>query len=246
MNEIERDFRSDCIEKKSVARSARYKRTHTGKGGRVRLPSDNLTKKELEKMNGECKAYRMNDPMSWQEFKELPDDLKVTYIKLLRDKFDASTAHIADMLGVSTWSLSKILREFGLADPKGTRRHTQEDAWKEWRNGGKAAEPVDDSACTEGDTCENEDCAAVTCTCDRLRAAEDYILELGRENEKLRRELQKLNEEKETLTEAVPDMKKFVPKEWHDSLVRSLERQNEILREKMAVVELIFGSKCCG
>ena len=81
-------FVSDMKDKKVTARSARNKRTHCGKGGRVRFPSDNLSKKELQKMNGECKAYRLNDPMGWKEFKAMPDDLKITYIKLLRKEFN--------------------------------------------------------------------------------------------------------------------------------------------------------------
>lgn len=36
-------FISDVKEKGSVARSARNARSHCGKGGRVRLPSDNLS-----------------------------------------------------------------------------------------------------------------------------------------------------------------------------------------------------------
>jgi hypothetical protein len=39
---------TDTREKKNVARSAGKRRTHNGKGGRVRLPSDHLTKKELK------------------------------------------------------------------------------------------------------------------------------------------------------------------------------------------------------
>ena len=75
-------FISDVKDKKITARSARHTRTHCGKGGRVRFPSDNLSKKELQKMNGECKSFRLNDPMVWKEFKSMPDDLKITYIKL--------------------------------------------------------------------------------------------------------------------------------------------------------------------
>ena len=77
-------FIQDVKEKKTTARSARHTRTHCGRGGRVRLPSDNLSKKELMKMSGECKSYRLNSPMSWDEFKAMPDDIKITYIKLLR------------------------------------------------------------------------------------------------------------------------------------------------------------------
>ena len=56
-------FVSDVAEKKRTARGSHNKRTHCGRGGTVRFPSDNMTRKELSKMNGEVKSYRMNDPM---------------------------------------------------------------------------------------------------------------------------------------------------------------------------------------
>ena len=46
-------------------------------------------------MNGECKSYRLNDPMAWKEFKSMPDDLKITYINLLRKKFNVPGTSIA-------------------------------------------------------------------------------------------------------------------------------------------------------
>lgn len=65
-------FLTDCAEKKRTAHSCHNRKTHAGKGGRVRLPHNNLTKKELEAMNGEVKSYRLNDPMTWREFSLLP------------------------------------------------------------------------------------------------------------------------------------------------------------------------------
>lgn len=79
-------FVTDCADKKRTARGVNNKRTHTGKGGKVRFPSDNLTRKELNAMNGEVVSYKLNEPMTWAEFKALPDDIKKTYIKLLREK----------------------------------------------------------------------------------------------------------------------------------------------------------------
>ena len=114
-------FISDVKEKKITARSARHTRTHCGKGGRVRLPSDNLSKKELMKMNGECKSYRLNDPMAWKEFKALPDDLKITYINLLRKKFKVPAKHIAEMLGIHSVNFSKEISRLGISEGRGCR-----------------------------------------------------------------------------------------------------------------------------
>lgn len=66
-------------------------------------------------MSGECKSYRLNDPMQWAEFRTMPDDLKVTYIKLLRQKFNVPDAHIFKMMGINNCSFSKEMSRLGLA-----------------------------------------------------------------------------------------------------------------------------------
>jgi hypothetical protein len=77
-------FRQDVKEKSHTARSARYRKTHTGKRGVVKFPSDYMTEKEKKAMNGEVQTYKLNDPMTWEEFKAMPDDIKAVYIKALQ------------------------------------------------------------------------------------------------------------------------------------------------------------------
>lgn len=129
-------FISDVKDKKITARSARHMRTHCGKGGRVRLPSDNLSKKELQKMNGECKSYRLNSPMAWNEFKAMPDDIKITYIKLLREKFDVPDCELYKMFGTNKDALSRYLKALGLRVPrKNSKREWKKEEWFAWVNG---------------------------------------------------------------------------------------------------------------
>lgn len=138
MKDEEYLFRSDCRDKKNVARSARNRRTHNGKSGRVRFPSDNMTKKELNKMNGEVKSYRLNEPMPWKEFKAMPDDIKITYIKLLREKFHCFDSAIAEMMGVSKVSLSHEIKRLGLGHGEkrgGNRKWEEREAFYAWVHG---------------------------------------------------------------------------------------------------------------
>ena len=107
-------FIEDVRVKKQMANSARYKQTHTGKGGRAKLPSDYMKKKELEAMNGECKTYRLNSPMKWFEFKAMPDELKISYIKLIREKYGATDSAISDMLGVTKATFCHERKRLGL------------------------------------------------------------------------------------------------------------------------------------
>lgn len=150
MKDEEYLFASDSRDKKITARSAGKRRTHNGKRGAVRFPSDNLTKKEREAMNGECRSYRLNDPMKWAEFKSMPDDLKATYIRLLRERFNVPDSRIAQMMGVHKVTFSNLARTIGAA--RGSSRsgtmHWKEDEWVLWCNGmpvekGTAAEEAE-------------------------------------------------------------------------------------------------------
>lgn len=80
----------------------------------VRLPSDNLTEKELEALNGKVEIYRLGEPMTWKAFKTMPVDLKVEYIQKIRKKFGAADDHIAKMLGVTTRYFCKDINRIGL------------------------------------------------------------------------------------------------------------------------------------
>ena len=88
-------------------------------------------------MNGECKSYRLNEPMKWQEFKSLPDDIKITYIKLIRQKFNPPVTQIAKMMGVTEVCVRNELKKFGLTDGKkrsGRMNWDKEGFWA-WVNG---------------------------------------------------------------------------------------------------------------
>lgn len=139
-------FNSDMWEKKNIARSARNKRTHTGKRGGVKLPSDYMTKKEIRAMSGEVQSYRLNDPMSWEEFKAMPDEHKVSYIKLLRQKWNVSDSKIAEMMGIGQHTVSNETIRLGIAAGKGKRKGFQKEAWYAWVNGVPIADYTDSVA----------------------------------------------------------------------------------------------------
>lgn len=140
-------FVSDVREKKVTARSARNRKTHAGKGGSVKLPSDYMTKKELKALNGEVKSYRLNDPMKWDEFKAMPDDLKIAYINALRTKFDVPDKDIADMLGVDRQTVGRWFRCLGLGLGKcaGGKKPWNKERWLAWCNGLPLPDPVEET-----------------------------------------------------------------------------------------------------
>ena len=123
----------DSINKKRTAQSARHRRTHCGKSGSVKFPSDYMTKKELKAMNGEVKSYRLNDPMRWKEFKKLPDDIKTMYIKSIREKYDVPDQYIAEVMGVNPSTFCKTMKRLGCT--LGVRIGIKGNAWKESEQG---------------------------------------------------------------------------------------------------------------
>ena len=126
MNDEKYVFFQDVKEKKVTGYSARKQRSHCGKGGRVKLPSDYLTKKELKNMSGECKSYRMNSPMKWQEFKAMPDDIQETYLKILREKYNVSDTQLSKMFGTSQGTCNQYLKKKGI---NRTGHHSGAQAW---------------------------------------------------------------------------------------------------------------------
>lgn len=118
MNDEKYVFITDCAEKKRTARGIHNKRTHTGKGGKVRFPSDYLTRKEREAMNGEVKTYSLNRPMLWKEFKLLPDDIRREYIEGLQKRFDVQQKDLAAMFGVSVQTTCLETEKLGITFPR--------------------------------------------------------------------------------------------------------------------------------
>lgn len=151
------DMVKDSIDKKNIARSAHKRRSHNGKGGSVKFPSDYLTKKELKSMNGEIKTYNISKPMNWGEFKQLPDDLKAEWVKTLREKYDIPNKDLAEYMGVHPGTLYKWLKCLGLGDRKASghssTRWQQTDnckTFKEFWNG-YVDEPSEETIKTEAE-----------------------------------------------------------------------------------------------
>ncbi len=126
MDEIKKDFIADVADKKRTARSA-HSKAYTPR--RVRFPSDYLTEKERKQMNSDVASYNLNQPMSWAEYKKLPDDLKEQYLRKLRERYGATAAAIGKMMGVNRVTVSRELESFGIpAAKQGTRQSP------EWEN----------------------------------------------------------------------------------------------------------------
>lgn len=132
-------FISDAREKKSIAVSAHHKVSrHRG----CKLPYEAIPYTQRYKLNGEVKSMNIDKPMTWDEFKALPDDIKVKYIVRLRDLYHADYPHIARMLGVTDRYLNQVANGLGISskgdDGKIIRNRMtwqQKESWKAFCNG---------------------------------------------------------------------------------------------------------------
>ena len=106
---------SDSIEKKKIAHSSHNRKTHCGKGGRVKFPSDYLSKKELKAMNSDVKTYNLNRPMIWKEFRSMPQDLQIMYIKKLRNEFGVPDIVLCKVMGICKSSFSRAMSDLNLS-----------------------------------------------------------------------------------------------------------------------------------
>lgn len=126
------DFDYDCAQKKRIAKSAH---NHVNaRRGKCKLPHEYLTRKELEKLNGEVKNYNLKEPMDWATLKTMPDDLKKQYIEDLQERFHANDGMLAEMLGCSRQNVLLHRRRLGIKGfPRGkTPEEEQLKAWKTW------------------------------------------------------------------------------------------------------------------
>ena len=201
-------FFQDLKEKKVTGYSARKQRSHCGKGGRVKLPSDYLTKKELKNMSGKCRTYRLNSPMKWREFKAMPEDLQIAYIKAIKEKYNPTVTAIGKMMGVERANLSKHLPGLGFEkQPKGAHEWDKE-GFAEWCFGAK----------------KTEECQSVQEEVDEpLVAVEQEVVEEAVSTEEIEEILTLIGEEATAIAADVENERK----KWHHERMMA---QAELLR----------------
>ncbi|MBQ2059486.1 MAG: hypothetical protein II488_06885 [Firmicutes bacterium] len=140
MTDEEYIFRQTSAERKRIGRGDFNKKR---KGGRfVRLPSDNLTKKEREKMNGEVHNFNLSAPTRWHEFITWPKDLQVEYIQRLEEAYHAKNEDIAGMLDVSISCYRKHKNSLGIKGKSGKGKPIDRDGWAKFLGANELAPEI--------------------------------------------------------------------------------------------------------
>lgn len=167
MNDEKYIYLQDIRDKKVTSHSAANK-VGGARSTRCTLPSDYMTKKEIESMSSECVTYNINKRMTWKEFKSLPDDIKRLYIKNIRQKYDVSAREIANMIGISKQPFGFEIRRLGLGQGAHTRGRTRpENKARFYKDFGMEQEtesvPCEAAEIAVREERENEASAPVSC-----------------------------------------------------------------------------------
>lgn len=138
MNDAEYLFKAEVREKSITARSSHNFRKRRSGIGKCSLPSDRLTKKQLQNMNGKEYTMDINKPYTWAELAEFSDDMKVAYLNSVAERFNPSMEMWKKMLRIGHEKVHRIFSELGVnyefkargANPDGVRFH--KSTKKEW------------------------------------------------------------------------------------------------------------------
>ena len=140
------DFDYDAMQKKRIARGAAHmKRKRKG----CSLPSDNLTAAQKRRLNGPVSIYKLDEPMSWESFKAMPEDLQKQYILNLQNTYQANDKMIGKLFGKSDVTVGEYRKKLGI-NPIGKSKMTRDEKtvcdakWDAFCNGvvgGKPGEP---------------------------------------------------------------------------------------------------------
>ena len=95
MTDEEYVFRETERERKRDGRGAFNKKRQGGKT--VRFPSDYMTKKEREAMNGEITSWKEKEFYTYEEFKKLPQDVQIRHLNSVMTRFNCGLKTIAEV-----------------------------------------------------------------------------------------------------------------------------------------------------
>ena len=133
------DFDYDALQKKRIAAGARHMRRGS-RSKRCFLPSDNLTPAQLKRRNGPVSTYKLDAPMRWDDFKEMPVDLQKQYLTYLVETYGATNEMLGDMFYVHPTHVGAVKKALGVVshNPRrviGEKKAIRDHMWAAFCNG---------------------------------------------------------------------------------------------------------------
>ena len=133
------DFDYDALQKKRIAAGARHMRRGS-RSKRCFLPSDNLTPAQLKRRNGPVSTYKLDAPMRWDDFKEMPADLQKQYLTYLVETYGATNEMLGDMFYVHPTYVGAMKKALGVVSHNphrliGEKKAVRDQMWAAFCNG---------------------------------------------------------------------------------------------------------------
>ena len=130
--DAKKELYADLRDRRAEASGARHKKNGSKKKG-CSLPSDGLTRRQLEKLNGPMNIFAMNVPTDYETLSKQSDDIQREYITNLLDRFNITAAKISEMLGISPTTGMSYIKSLGIKyAPRGAKlknNKNEKDAW---------------------------------------------------------------------------------------------------------------------
>ena len=107
------DFDYDALQKKRIASGA-FHMKRGSRSKRCSLPSDNLTPAQLKRRNGPVSTYKLDQPMSWDDFLGMPEDLQRKYLLGLIESYRATNEMLGDMFHIHSSAVCRVRKHLGI------------------------------------------------------------------------------------------------------------------------------------
>ena len=128
------DFDYDVMLKKRLVNQSRGQQRARRAHKSVTMPSDFMTRKEREKMNGFVEVWKPGEeaprfPVAWQVFKKMSPEHQKDYLGMLQDTYNATLSKIAEMFAIQQSTLSMYAKKLGYEVRKLPRGSLQKAKW---------------------------------------------------------------------------------------------------------------------
>ena len=130
--DAKKELFADLRDRRAEASGARRKKNGS-KSKACSLPSDGLTRRQWEKLNGPMNIFAMNVPTDYETLMKQSDDIQREYIVNLLERFNITVSKISEMLGVSPSFGMKYVKTLGIKyTPRGAKSKNNKDEKDAW------------------------------------------------------------------------------------------------------------------
>lgn len=153
------DFDFDAMQKKRIAQGARHKKNGSKSHG-CTLPSDLLTEAQKRKLNGPVVTLKLDEPMTWKDFKALPEDKRRLYAEHIKELYNPSWKQWGQLFHTHPNTVRQHFIRYAIADARGRGASTTRADLARWDAfcngvvGGRPGTPVNTAIEAADDTVE--------------------------------------------------------------------------------------------